>query len=168
MRGIYIILLGWCCLSFTNTEVCKTAALSDENVTLPKVFILGEHESDYEQLMLQYNTSLLTACDNDMQVAFSKLNGMFQEIEAYAEQMHYDIKGVKLWVHIFWDKDGSINHLGYHLRPNSKNVDTSELTTFLESFIEQYRFPLTTDTNYTLYTSTSYPTRYAGRTSKKQ
>jgi len=168
MRGIYIILLGCCCLSFTNSTTIEPAAVRGDYTALPTVFILGEHETDYEQIMLQYNTSLLTACDNDMQIAFAKLSSMFQEMEAFAEQLQYDIKGVKLWVHIFWNKNGTVRYLGYHLRPNSRNVNTTELTAFLEEFVKQYRFPLYNDTNYSLYTSTSFPTRYPAGLQNKQ
>jgi len=165
MRGIYIILLGICCSSFTSLAI---AAEGEEPSSLPRVFILGEHETAYEQLMLQQNTSLLAACDNDMQEAFVKLTSMYREIEAYADQLQFDIKGVRLWIHVFWDKNGMIQHLGYHLRPNSKNIDTSKLTNFLEDFIQQYRFPLTNDTGYSLYTSASFPVRYQPAPSEKQ
>lgn len=157
-------MLGISFLSFTGQEVVSFGKKPE--LILPKVFVLGEHEVEYEQLMLKYNESLLTVCDNDMKLAFGKLMSMFQEMETYAEQLQYDINGVRIWVHLFWDEKGMIQHIGYHLRPNSKNVNNTEFTAFLEDFVEAYRFPLNTTKKYSLYTSTSFPTRYKIGTEK--
>lgn len=124
---------------------------------LPKVFVLGEYETEYEQLIATYDTNLLVACNNDMQGAFKKWVSMLKEMEAYANQMEYDIDGVKFWIHVFWDKNGRIKHLAYHLRPNSRSVKTDELSTFLTSFINQYRFPLTTKENFSHYSTAYFP-----------
>ncbi|MEL7021634.1 MAG: hypothetical protein AAGK47_08500 [Bacteroidota bacterium] len=124
---------------------------------LPKVFMLGEHETAYEQLVAMHQTNLLTACENDMQGAFRKWVSMLQEIELYAQEVEYDISGVKFWLHVFWDTNGEIKHLAYHLRPNSRHVDTTQLSLFLTSFINQYRFPLTTERGYSHYSTAYFP-----------
>lgn len=124
---------------------------------LPQVFLIGEHEKEYEQLIIDYNTNLLTACDNDMQGAFKKWISMLKELEAYADQLEYDINGVKFWLHVFWDANGKIKHLAYHLRPNSRSVDTDELGSVLKGFINQYRFPLTTDRKFSHYSTAYFP-----------
>ncbi|MFK7934795.1 MAG: hypothetical protein AB8G22_14895 [Saprospiraceae bacterium] len=124
---------------------------------LPKVFLLGEHEKEYEQLVMDYNANLLAACDNDMQGAFKKWVSMLKEMEEYAKNMEYDINGVKFWIHVFWDKNGEIKHLAYHLRPNSRSIETEELSNFLQSFINQYRFPLTTTKKFSHYSTAYFP-----------
>jgi len=80
-------------------------------------------------------------------------------MEAYAKEINFDINGVKIWVHVFWSADGTINHIAYHLKPNSKNIDDKEFSAFLSSFTNQYKFPLVTKgVNYSHYASAAFPT----------
>jgi hypothetical protein len=123
---------------------------------LPPVFVLGEFDKQYEAIMSDY-ASLLTACDEDMKIAFDKLVSMMKEMEAYAKLTGYNLDGIKLWVHIFWRKDGSIEHLGFHLKPNSRNVEPVELKNFLVGFMTQYKFPLTAPKKFSHYTTFSFP-----------
>ena len=37
--------------------------------SLPKVFLIGEHDKGYEKLNLTFDEVLLSVCDNDMSVA---------------------------------------------------------------------------------------------------
>lgn len=128
------------------------------DTTPPKVFILGEHENAYEELNLEYSVMLLTACKGDMDVAYQKWISMLVEMETYATQINYDIKGIKVWLNVFWDEDGTIKHIAYHLKQNSRNIDTAEFTAFLSSFINHYKFPLVCGDKYTHYGSASFPT----------
>ena len=134
---------------------------------LPRVFQIGEHQEEYDVLVKTYDQELLEACDNDLRVAYGKLSSMFREMELYAENNNYDLKGVRLWLHVFWNKDGTIQYLAYHLRPNSKNIEIPAFEAFLLSFTENYQFPLLSEKAYTLYTSTSFPV-YARRRKGKQ
>lgn len=126
-------------------------------VVLPNVFQIGDYQEEYEVLQRKYSASLLEVCDKDMQQAYTKLNSLYQEMEAYATSKRFDIKGVRVWLHFFWDKDGSIQHLAYHLRPNSRNINRKELEIFLLHFIHYYRFPVTSQQRYSLYTSAAFP-----------
>jgi hypothetical protein len=128
------------------------------DTTPPKVFILGEHEKAYEQLNLEYSVMLLTACKGNMETAYQKWLSMLNEMEAYATSINYDIKGVKVWLNVFWNVDGTIKHIAYHLKQNSRNIDTAEFTAFLSSFINHYKFPLVSDQKYSHYGSASFPT----------
>lgn len=139
-------------------EAGKTSGLLCQETIPPKVFILGEHEKAYEQLNLDYSTMLLTACRGDMDVAYEKWISMLSEMEAYATLINYDIKGVKVWLNVFWDKDGTVKHIAYHLKQNSRNIDTAEFTAFLISFINHYKFPLVINKKYSHYGSASFPT----------
>ena len=129
-----------------------------KDTTPPKVFILGEHEKAYEQLNLEYSVMLLTACEGNMDAAYQKWLSMLNEMEAYATLINYDIKGVKVWLNVFWNVDGSIKHIAYHLKQNSRNIDTAEFTAFLSSFINHYKFPLVTKQKYSHYGSAAFPT----------
>jgi hypothetical protein len=128
------------------------------DTTPPKVFILGEHEKAYEKLNLEYSVMLLTACNGNMDTAYQKWLSMLNEMEAYATLINYDIKGVKIWLNVFWNIDGTIKHIAYHLKQNSRNIDTAEFTAFLVSFINHYKFPLVTQSKYSHYGSASFPT----------
>ncbi len=130
----------------------------EQDSILPKVFILGEYEKQYEQLNIDHSTMLLTACGDNMDLAFDKWLSMLKEMEAYASLIGYEIKGIKVWLNVFWDEKGTVKHIAFHLKQNSRNVDTSELRAFFSSFINHYRFPLTADTKYSHYGGASFPT----------
>ncbi len=127
-----------------------------EQPVLPTVFLLGEFENQYEELVPGYQ-SLLESCQNDMNSAFEKLIGMMREMEAYASLTGYDLKGINAWMHFFWRADGTIEHIGFYLKPNSKNVNTDGLKSFLLAFAKQYKFPLRSEKKYNHYSSFSFP-----------
>jgi hypothetical protein len=139
-------------LVYGQTSVVNTTAQAHP----PAVFQLGEYDVQYEEMMPGYQT-LLEACEGDMVEAYGKLTAMMQEMEAYAELSDYDLKGINAWMHFFWNKNGSISHIGFHLKPSSKNVDTDELKDFLTGFASNYRLPLTSELQFSHYSSFSFP-----------
>ena len=145
--------------AYNISDVNNADGLLHNDTTPPKVFILGEHEDAYEQLNIDYSVMLLTACNGDMDLAYQKWLSMLNEMEAYATLINYDIKGVKVWLNVFWNEDGTVKHVAYHLKQNSRNIDTAEFTAFLVSFINRYKFPLISDENYSHYGSASFPTQ---------
>ena len=128
-----------------------------KNKSLPAVFVLGEFESSYDALVESYPESLLSACNCTMKTAFTKWLGMLHELDLYAVKQNVDIRGVKIWMHVFWQPDGKIEHIAYHLRPNSKPIDAEVMENLLEGFIKQYSFPLTSTTEYAHYSTASFP-----------
>lgn len=161
MRNILFILVV-CLLSLQGT---LNATITDPPIdncetqdTLPKVFVLGDHEDGFEQLTLDHQMLLLTACNDDMDEAFDKWWSMISEMEAYADLIGYDLKGMKIWLNVFWEKDGSVSHIAYHLKPNSKNMQLEDLESFFENFINNYKFPLLTSAKFSHYGSASFPT----------
>ncbi len=143
------------CYSFLVAHVPHESTVA---TVMPRVFLIGDYEEEYDLLQEEYEISLLEICDNDMQLAYGKLISMFEEMEAYAEQIGYDVNGVRIWLHLFWGEDGTIEYLAFHPRPNSRKVENEELETFLLGFVHQYRFPLISTEKYTLYSSASFPT----------
>ena len=138
-----------------------TSALSGiqaQDGAVPRAFVLGTYESGYEILTQTYKQTLLEACGNDMQVAFDRWLEMMQQMESYADRISFNIDGVKVFLQVFWDEDGSIAHMGYLLRPNSRNIPSAELTAFFSEFAKQYKFPITSSRKYTHYTKASFPT----------
>lgn len=118
--------------------------------------MLGEFSEQYEETMPGYQT-LLDASGGDMESAFGKLTSMMKEMEAYASMTGFDLNGINTWMHIFWRKDGSIKHIAFHLKPNSRNVNTEKFKSFLTDFVHNYKFPLTTQVQYSHYSSFSFP-----------
>jgi len=128
-----------------------------EDTIHPKSSLIGEDEKYFESLSLDYNSTLLTVCDDDMSVAFSKWISMLQEMEAYADVIGYDLKGMKLWLNVFWEKNGKIKHIAFYPKPISRNTDMAELKAFFSSFVNHYSFPLTADDKYSHYGSATFP-----------
>lgn len=125
---------------------------------MPKVFLMGENEKGYEQLTQDYAQSLLEVCDNNMEMAFENWLEMVKEMEQYAQKIKFDLKGVKLRLHVFWSPEGKIDHMGYLLRSDSRNINTAELSAFLSSFINRYKFAKTSDKKFSHYTGATFPT----------
>ena len=125
--------------------------------TMPKIFILGEDEKGYEELLKKYPQTLLEANDNDIVIAFEKWVDFLTKLEGYAEKIKYDLKGVKTWLHVFWDADGNIEHIGYLLQPDSRNVDKAEFRAILSSFMPRHQMELGTGKSFTHYSIASFP-----------
>lgn len=127
---------------------------------LPPVFVIGDYEPEYEAMMGNYPKSLLDVCGNDMPLAFDLWIGFIEEMEAYSKQAGFELNGVKAWFHVFFEKDGTIAQIGFHLKPTSRNIDTDAFIGFLNQFIAQYKFPYTALESYSNYTSVSFPSVY--------
>ena len=131
-----------------------------ENSSLPDVFLIGEYETAYEKLVQGSGDMLLTVCNDSMDEAFSQWNTMLHHMESYAEEQNFDIKGVKIWINVFWNSDGSIRHIVYYPKPNSKNINYQDLTTFFKQFKEAYKLSLNHVGRFSHYGIASFPTFY--------
>ncbi|MEZ4994382.1 MAG: hypothetical protein R2824_28430 [Saprospiraceae bacterium] len=147
-------------------SLCMLLALNGlySQEKLPVVFELGQvDEKAYEQLSQEYNQSLLEVANFDMNKAFDQWIELMKSIDAYAARINFaeDIKGVQAFLQVFWSPDGTIDHIGYLLRPDSKNLteqDKKELAAFFSSFARQHRFPLTSTKKFNHYTEVTFPT----------
>lgn len=164
MRKILILMVGFMFVMNTPTHANSDNAIypfssidQDSISSLPKVFLLGNHEVAYEKLSGE-GSSLLAVCEDDFNEAHGKWNSLLKEMEAHAEMINYDIKGVKMWLHVFWDNNGKINHIAFYLKPNSRNVKTEELTAFLTDFVNNYHLPAKYENNFSHYSGAAFPT----------
>ncbi len=163
MRDILILLVGIMFILSTPTHanshfVQPFSSIEQDSLTaLPKVFLLGNHEFAYEKLSGE-GTSLLAICEDDFKVAHGKWNSLLKEMEAHADMINYDIKGVKMWLHVFWDDNGKINNIAFYLKPNSRNVKTEEMTAFLTDFVNNYHLPSQYDESFSHYSGAAFPT----------
>ena len=144
-------------LSGAMTMVCS-AQTAEVDSRLPVIFQLGEFEVQMDNESLTHKTQLLTACDYDIELAYGKWISMVKEMEAYSNSIGYDINGVKVWLNIFFESNGQIGHIGYYLKPNSKNLDRQEFAAFLKSFVNNYSFPHTFNEPFSHYGSAGFPT----------
>ena len=161
MRYIFCLLLFGCMMSSINATAVsfsENELIASSDTLAPKVFKIGEYEAQYEKLMSEHEILLLSACNDDMNIAFEKWQGMLQAMEQHSDQVNYDLKGVKMWLNIFWEEDGSIRNIAYYLKPNSRNVDTDKLSLFFISFMNNYQFPLVVGERYSHYGIAAFPT----------
>ena len=180
MQVSALLLGAWICLSATSTvSAPNSAPLGEDPKTAknkkvaakvvprnkiprrhddyPLVFTIQEEQVIFEQLTALYPVSLLDVCEYDMDVAFDKWTGMMHALELHADKNNFNIKGVKMWIKVFWAADGSVEHIAYSLKPQSRNVKIAELNAVIKTFMEKYKFPQTGATKFSNYASVSFP-----------
>jgi hypothetical protein len=143
-----------------KNTIKPSVAKVKQKAELPKVFIISDDQATFEQLSALYNTSLMDVCKDDDQVAYSKWTNMMHAFEQHAEKNNINVKGVKMWVKVFWGTDGSVEHIGYFLKPNSRNAKLEEMTALWRTFVEKYHLPMEeggTPTKFSNYGSVSFP-----------
>jgi len=130
---------------------------NNQDFGLPQAFIIGEYEADYERMVNSCNEHLLTVCDDSMDEAYNLWLRMLDDIETYAKEKNFEINGVKIWMTVYWNYDGTIQHIVYYPKPNSKNMDFEKLTDFFNGFSEVYTFPKQSTSCFSHYGSASFP-----------
>lgn len=155
MRTVILLSISMLACFIPETSLFSQT-IATRQPALPTVFVLGENDVAYVETMPAYAT-LLDVCDGNMETAYDKLSAMMREMEAFALTSNYDLKGVHTWMHFFFRKDGSIEHIGFHLKPSSRNVETESLKVFLASFAKRYKMPLVSEAKYAHYSSFSFP-----------
>ncbi len=145
----------------TTTAAAKpkttSVAVAKKKDDLPKVFSLSEDQAILEQLSLLYTKGLIEVCNDDTDLAFTKWNNMMLALEQYADKQNINIKGVKMWIKVYWAADGTVEHIGYSLKPNSRNVKIVEFNAVLKTFLEGYKLQQTGDAKFTNSGSVSFP-----------
>lgn len=122
-----------------------------------KVSFIGENEKEYEQLMVECSTPLLYVSNNSMDEAYDIWTHMLAEMTARADNQGLDIKGVKIWINLFWEADGSIKKILYYPKPKSKNMDFDQLTSFFQSFAQDFNLDLDNDSCFSHHGTAAFP-----------
>jgi len=120
--------------------------------------MIGQNELEYENLVSRCNSPLLTVCQDSMDVAYRLWMGMLSDMEQFAEQSDFDIKGIKIWLNVFWNADGTIQHLVYFPKPNSRNMDFDLLTRFFRKFTSNWAMISQDQLCFSHYGSATFPT----------
>ena len=133
-----------------------TSAQSDSD-TLPSVFMIGEHEYQYNEMLKVQPDLLMSVCNDDMDKAYNTWLNFLVEIEKFAIENDVDINGVKIWINVFWNEDGSLKHIAFYPKPNSRNMEYEYVKVLFKQFVEQYNSELTNEKTYCHYGSASFP-----------
>lgn len=131
--------------------------ISVAQTSTSKVSLIGENEKEYEQMLTQCSTPLLSIANNSMDEAYSLWTNMLAKMETNASDQGLDIRGVKVWMNLFWEADGTIKKIVYYPKPNSKNMDFEQLTLFFQGFSEEYHLDINYKTCFSHYGSATFP-----------
>ncbi len=148
--------------------VVAQAQQAEEQETVPLVSLIGEDQYLLSDLSMKYSDILLQVCGNDMDVAYDTWSEMLGAMEDYSEELGVDLKGVKTYLHVFWNPDGTVAHIAFFPKPNSKNVPIAELRAFFKEFAKVYQLPLTHETGFSHYASGAFPLFYRPEVSAKK
>lgn len=155
MKYFLVLFFAFCFLFFGADNI--TAQQNKAVSSTSRAFMIGDEEKRYENIIGQYPTMLFQVCDNSMEDAYEYWNGMLREIESYAQRMNVDLRGIKIWMNVFWNQNGKIDYIMYHPKPNSKNMNYQELSQFFHAFTSQYQLPLKANKKFSHYGSASFP-----------
>ena len=73
-----------------------------------------------------------------MDKAFEEWTSILQDLEVYADNHNFDLKGVKIWANIFWGTNGKIEHFVFYPKPNSKYRLHDKMKEIVAAFIKTY------------------------------
>ena len=136
-----------------------STSLSIAQEASTKVSFIGENEKEYEQMMSECSSSLLYIADNNMEEAHDIWTKMLSDMTIKADDQGLDIKGVKLWINLFWEADGSIRKIVYYPKPKSKNMDFDQLTLFFQSFAEDYNLDIDYESCFSHHGTAAFPVK---------
>ena len=125
--------------------------------TLPKVFLIGEHEAQYNKMIANSPDLLMSVCKNDMDKAYAKWLSFLVGLEKAAIENDVNINGVKIWINVFWDEKGAIKHIAFYPKPNSKNMEYEYLSALLKEYAGTFEVGLENTKMFAHYGSASFP-----------
>lgn len=115
------------------------ARLQDQP-NLPRVFMIGEYEKPYEIMSASFDKLLVNIYKDDVDKAYDAWTTVLVRMEEYSKVVSFNLNGLKLWMNVFFNMDGSIQHIVYFPKPNSRNMEFEQLTNFFISFCKVYHF----------------------------
>lgn len=125
------------------------------------IMVIGEKGEAYDDHSSTCPEMLLTAAGS-MEGAFGKWLDMMKAVQEFAKSVDVDLNGVKLWINVYWNQDGSIRALAYHPKPTSKNIEMGRLTTLFKEFAKTYKLDLSYERCYSHYGSAAFPVQLMG------
>ncbi len=132
--------------------------MAGQPLEMPLVSLIGEDEDIFVALAETHGDIFLQVCNNDMDIAYDKWMDMLVAMEDYSHEINYDIRGVKTYLYVFWNADGTVKHLAFYPKANSRNIPIAELKAFFKGFAKEYKMSVTADKGFSHYASGSFPT----------
>ncbi len=126
--------------------------------TMPTVFTVGEYGKKYEELVSDCDLALFQISGQSMDTAYMHWLEVLNDIESFSNNNNFDIRGVKIWVNIFWNADGSIQHIVYFPKRSSRNINFDHFGKMLEDYIKYANPFLLSGGCYSHFGSASFPT----------
>jgi hypothetical protein len=158
MNRIKKLFLAFGCSLTLFTAKASAPLTMPIDSAMPHVFVLGQFDgTPFERMKKDYETTLMTACKNDMETAYYCWLHLLKNLESFAAKTNYDINGIKMWMYVFWEKDGTIGYIAYYPKANSKNIKAEEMNAFLNDFRKVYVSPLRHEKNYSNYSNAAFP-----------
>lgn len=140
----------------------RTAAQSASRTdALPTVFLIGEYEDQYLDLARRYPAVFVAMFDNDLDAAFKTWSEFLMDMEDTAGQLNFDLRGIKLWLNLYFAPDGRIGHIAFYPKPNSRLVPEEHLVAFFRQFAARHQIPVTWEKGFQHSASVSFPTHFA-------
>lgn len=153
MGRFLIVLLGL----FVANDVTFGQSKVEETEISDKVYFIGEDEKKYEKLVEKYKSMLFTVCNNNMDEAYEHWRTLLKDFEVFADKNNIDIKGVKLWMNVFWSKNGTIDYIVFYPKPNSKNMNYDNVKALMSKFAINYQSSVKHTTGFSHYGSAAFP-----------
>ncbi len=153
-----IILLISFLLLLQSNVLCQSASGTDSSSDLPTTFLISEDDRAYGELVSSTPVLLLEVCNNSMDEAYKKWIYMLADIEEKAAEEGFEIRGLKIWMNVFWSANGNISHIVCYPKPNSKNIEYNDFTKFLNRFAKDYKLDVKSNKSFAHYGSASFPT----------
>lgn len=158
-RDFLLISIFW--VATLLSSIAQNSMQTDDESIINKqslVSLIGDDEEKLSSLSLECSDMLLQVKDNSMTKAYDTWIRMMADLEQFTELQGYDIKGIKLWMNVFWNQDGSIKHMTFYPKPTSRNTDFKELSQVINDFASEHRLALTHSNCFSHYGSVSFPT----------
>jgi hypothetical protein len=146
--------------SFNTVKKAKTSTNNRATFskTYPTAFVIGEYSTTFEKLNDQYNLQLLAVCDNNLDKAYQQWKRTLSDIDRFAQINGMSLKGTKMWIKIYWSKEGQIKHIAYDLKRQSKKISKKKFTQLLKKYIASKPEPfMKAAGRFSHYGSVNYP-----------
>lgn len=121
------------------------------------VFSLYDKSAEAQSIVEEEHETLLRLYDSDLEAALNDWYSMLLAIERFAKHEDVDLSGVKLWMNVFFNSDGSIKAIGYHPKRGCKNMDWPLFEALLKEFSKQYKFSKQSNKSYSHYAAALWP-----------
>ncbi|MBK7468631.1 MAG: hypothetical protein IPJ43_18530 [Saprospiraceae bacterium] len=116
----FLTIASYCSGTSAFAQAAFPISKYQEQPNLPKAFLLGEYERPYEDLINIYEKSMLNLCENNIIRTHEVWNLFLIDMEEYSKQVNFDLNGLKLYLNVFFNSDGSIQNIVYFPKPNCK------------------------------------------------